>query len=168
MEYLELFKKLEEKQVRYLICGGLAVNIYGIPRMTADIDLLLDLTEENIEKFENAVKFLMYQAQIPVSLKTFINKEERQNAIKDKNLIAYSYFNSRSNYMSLDVLIDVPIPFADMWNSKESRLVEGVSVNIVSIEQLIILKQYANRKQDQDDILLLSKLIKNRLPNDHT
>jgi len=45
MEYLQLFKKLSEEQVRYLICGGLAVNIYGIPRMTADIDLLLDFTD---------------------------------------------------------------------------------------------------------------------------
>ena len=46
MEYLELFSKLEQFKVRYLICGGLAVNIYGIPRMTADIDLLLDFTEK--------------------------------------------------------------------------------------------------------------------------
>ena len=44
MEYLELFSKLEQFKVRYLICGGLAVNIYVIPRMTADIDLLLDFT----------------------------------------------------------------------------------------------------------------------------
>ncbi len=160
MEYLELFKKLEEKQVRYLICGGLAVNIYGIPRMTADIDLLLDFTEENIDKFENALKTLMYQSKIPVSLKTFVSKDERQRAIMDKNLIAYSYFNSRSNYMSLDVLIDVPILFDDLWCNKQNRVVEGISVNLVSIENLIDLKQYANRKQDQDDIILLSKLIK--------
>ena len=51
MEYLELFSKLEQFKVRYLICGGLAVNIYGIPRMTADIDLLLDFTEKNVTDF---------------------------------------------------------------------------------------------------------------------
>ncbi len=37
MEYLKLFKLLDAREVRYLLCDGLAVNIYGIPRMTADI-----------------------------------------------------------------------------------------------------------------------------------
>ncbi len=160
MEYIELFKKLEQQRIHYLICGGLAVNIYGIPRMTADIDLLLDFTDENVDNFENAIKVLMYQSRIPVSLKTFVNKKERQQAVKDKNFFAYSYFNSRSNYMSLDVLMDVPLIFEEMWNKKESRQVDGILVNLVSVEDLIKLKQYANRKQDIDDVILLSKLIK--------
>lgn len=160
MEYFQLFKKLSQQQVRYLICGGLAVNIYGIPRMTADIDLLLDFTDENVDKFENALKLLMYQSTIPISIKTFVNKEERQKAINDKNLIAYSYFNSRSNYMNLDVLMDVPIAFDELWNMKGERAIDGVSVNLVSVEHLIIMKQYANRKQDIDDVILLSKLLK--------
>ena len=160
MEYFQLFKKLSQQQVRYLICGGLAVNIYGIPRMTADIDLLLDFTDENIDKFETAIKILMYQSTIPISIKTLVNKEERQKAINDKNLIAYSYFNSRSNYMNLDVLMDVPIAFEELWNMKEERIIDGVSVNLVSVEHLILMKQYANRKQDIDDVILLSKLVK--------
>ncbi len=160
MEYLQLFKKLSQQQVHYLICGGLAVNIYGIPRMTADIDLLIDFTDENVDKFETVIKQLMYQSTMPISIKTFVNKKERQKVITDKNLIAYSYFNSQSNYMSLDVLMDVPIAFGELWSKKEERIVDGTSVNIVSVEHLIGLKQYANRKQDIDDVILLSKLLK--------
>jgi predicted nucleotidyltransferase len=160
MEYLELFKKLEQQNIRYLLCGGLAVNIYGIPRMTADIDILIDFTEENLTKFENTLKILLYQSRLPLSIKTFVNKEERQKAVKEKNLIAYSYFNSQSNYMSLDVLMDIPLQFDELWASKENRSVDGISLNIVSIQHLIELKQYANRKQDIDDVLLLSKMLK--------
>jgi hypothetical protein len=160
MEYLDLFGKLESHNIRYLICGGLAVNIYGIPRMTADIDLLLDFTNENIDKFETAIALLKYQSRLPLSLKNFVNKEERQKAIKDKNLIAFSYFNSISNYMMLDVLLDVPLQFEELWTDKERRTAGGISVNVISVEHLILLKQYANRKQDNDDIILLSKLLK--------
>lgn len=160
MEYVELFKKLSQKEVRYLICGGLAVNIYGIPRMTADIDILLDFTDENIENFEHVIKHLLYQSTIPVSIKIFVNKEERLKVIKDKNLIAYSYFNSQSNYMNLDVLMDVPMLFAELWENREIRMLDEISINIVSVEHLISMKKYANRKQDLEDVILLSKLLK--------
>ena len=161
MEYLELFSKLEQFKVRYLICGGLAVNIYGIPRMTADIDLLLDFTEKNVTDFETAIKILMYQSQLPISISKFVNKEERQKAIQEKNLIAYSFFNSRTNYMSLDVLLDVPIPFEELWKAKEERAIDKFRVNLVSVQHLIELKKYANRKQDNEDVILLSKLLNN-------
>jgi predicted nucleotidyltransferase len=160
MEYVELFKKLSNNNIRYLICGGLAVNIYGIPRMTADIDILLDFTEENLDRFETTIKLLKYQSMIPLSINTFVSKKERQKAIQEKNLIAYSYFNSQNNYLNLDVLIDVPFAFEELWAMKEERVVDGTVIYIVSVEHLIKLKQYANRKQDIDDVILLSKLLK--------
>lgn len=51
-----LFESLNNKSVRYLLCGGLAVNLYGIPRMTADIDLIIDWDEKNVELFEDVLK----------------------------------------------------------------------------------------------------------------
>lgn len=161
MEIKKIFEILNNNHVRYLVCGGLAVNIYGIPRMTADIDLLIDFDEENILNFENAVKHLLFQSVIPLTIKSFIKKEDRLKAIKEKNLIAYSYFNSMAGYMNLDVLLDTPIDFEVLWSQKTERLVSGTTINIVSIEHLIALKMYANRIQDQNDVLLLSKLIKN-------
>ena len=80
--------------------------------------------------------------------------------IREKNMIAYSFFNSRAGVMSLDVLIDVPISFDEMWSKREIRKMDDVEVSLVSLEHLIALKKYSNRKQDNDDILLLSKLLK--------
>jgi predicted nucleotidyltransferase len=56
--------------------------------------------------------------------------------------------------------MDTPISFNELWNKKKTRLVGEIPVNIVCVEDLIELKKYANRKQDLDDIILLSKLIK--------
>ena len=160
MEYIKLFKVLNEYNVKYLICGGLAVNIYGIPRMTADIDILLDFNEENIKNFENALKLLLYKNAVPLSLNNFINKKEREKVIKEKNLIAYSYYNSNSGFMSLDVLLDVPVEFDELWNHKTVKESDDTHMNLVSVEDLIKLKEYSNRLQDQNDVLLLSKLLK--------
>lgn len=160
MEYLKLFKTLHQFKVRYLVCGGLAVNIYGIPRMTADVDILIDFNEENLTNFETAVKVLMFQSAIPIPIKTFVNKETRQKAIIEKNLIAYSYYNSGLSLMNLDVLMDVPIDFEKLWDNRTTKKVKDTEIQLVSIEDLIALKKYANRLQDQNDVLLLSKLLK--------
>ncbi len=161
MEHSELFEQLYKRDIRYLVCGGLAVNIYGIPRMTADIDLLLDFEADNVDKFETAMKQLSYFSAVPVSLKILVDKNEREKIIREKNMIAYSFFNSRSGVMALDILVDVPLAFNDLWKSKEVRKMDSIEVNLVSVEHLIALKKYSNRKQDNDDILLLSKLLKN-------
>jgi len=160
MEYIKLFNTLNQWHVKYLVCGGLAVNIYGIPRMTADIDLLIDFEDKNVQNFESAVKTLLYQSTIPVSIKTFVNREEREKALKEKNLIAYSYFNASTGFVNLDVLIDVPIDFNTLWNNRTKKVSKETIINLVSIEDLIALKKYANRIQDLNDILLLSKMLK--------
>lgn len=161
MEYIKIFELLEKRNIRYLICGGLAVNIYGIPRMTADIDILLDFEEENVLKFENVMKQLSYLSSVPVKLNLMINEDERKKLVNDKNMLVYSFYNSVSGFMTLDVLMDTPITFAEMWNDKEVRKSGDIEFKLVSIEHLIMMKTYANRQQDKSDIILLSKLLKN-------
>lgn len=160
MEFVKLFIALSTHQIRYLICGGLAINIYGIPRSTADIDLVLDLEEENVKKFLSIIASVGYFAHLPISLHDLVDKEQRNDFIKNKNLIAYSFYNSSNNVMSMDVLIDTPIDFEKMWSNREIRNIGGKEVTIVSIADLIVMKQYAGRLQDERDIILLSQMIK--------
>lgn len=39
--FKKLFSQLNANHVRYLVAGGVAVNLYGIERATADIDIAL-------------------------------------------------------------------------------------------------------------------------------
>jgi len=158
MEYLQLFAALYAHKVKYLICGGLAVNIYGIPRMTADIDLLLNFKDWNLDRFKKVVDSLSFRSHTPLGIDALLDENTRHHLVKDKNMIAYTYYNERANYMNLDVLIDSPFDFEKLWEERESRKVEDFEIHMVSIDNLIAMKQYANRSQDQQDILLLSKL----------
>ncbi|MFI5172447.1 MAG: hypothetical protein ACHQFW_08655, partial [Chitinophagales bacterium] len=115
---------------------------------------------DNITEFETAMKFLMYSSALPVSLKSLINKTTRDNLKREKNMIAYSFYNSRSGYATLDILVDTPFDFNEMWIEKEIRKDRDLELFLVSIEHLIELKKYSNRKQDIDDVILLSKILK--------
>ena len=159
MEYEDLFESLWKENVRFLICGGLAVNIYGIPRMTADIDLLIDFEKGNLLQFENVLKRLSYQPVAPIPISAMEDEVTRNTLIKEKNMIAYSFFNNRSNYMTVDVLLNTPKTFQSMWEEREIRKIDSYEVFLVSIPTLIEMKTFANRKQDQDDVKLLSNLL---------
>jgi hypothetical protein len=157
MEISQLIKTLSKYDVHYLLCGGLAVIIYGVPRMTTDIDLVLSFNENNLDKFDRALKELGYQNRIPVPLKSLADSKERTEVVKTKNLIAYSYF-SNTGAMTVDVLLDMPVAFDDLWARKEIRSQGAYEVYMVSFDDLILLKTYSNRDQDKEDISLLKKL----------
>lgn len=160
MEFLTLFEILQKQNIRYLLCGGLAVSIYGIPRTTADIDLLIDFEKENVSKFITALRTISYINSLPFSLETLVDEKLREEYIEQRNLIAYSFFNSGKNTFLIDVLVKQPFDFKDMWERKETREFNNVTINLLSVKDLIFMKENTKRVQDENDVLLLSKLRK--------
>lgn len=159
-DYLHIFIELHKQEVKYLLCGGLAVNIYGIPRMTADIDIILDFSLDNVTRFEKVIKQFNYQSVLPFAIHSLVDLSFKKAMVGEKNLIAYSYSNTQANRMAMDVLVDVPVMFAALWGNRTIRKLGEVEIQMVSIEDLITLKKYSNRKQDQEDVILLSKILK--------
>ena len=51
----DLLRALEDERVRYVLFGGQAVNLHGIPRFTEDIDLFVEPTADNVERVRRAL-----------------------------------------------------------------------------------------------------------------
>ena len=56
MYYFEILEGLYKSKVRYLIVGGLSVNLYGVPRVTQDIDIVIAMDRENVLKITSLLK----------------------------------------------------------------------------------------------------------------
>jgi len=41
-ELKNLITKLDEEQIDYALCGGLAMAVYALPRATLDIDIMIE------------------------------------------------------------------------------------------------------------------------------
>jgi hypothetical protein len=158
MNFGLLFGTLNEHRVRYVVCGGLAVNLHGVPRMTADIDIILDMVSDNLFRFEKCAASLNYQLSVPVKISDLTDELERRKLMESKNLVALSYFNFNKNLLALDVLISFPIAFEKLWQNRIVKKEGSIEVNVVSIEHLIALKEFSNRAQDKQDIFYLSKI----------
>jgi hypothetical protein len=153
----EIFASLQQHEVKYLLCGGIAVNLYGIPRMTTDIDILIDWSETNVDGFEAAIKEHGYKNNLFFQLRTFVSAETRLHYFREKNIISYSYSSDLLRAISLDVLVQTNLDFEACWDRKETKYVQEVPVYVLCVEDLIIMKESAGREQDKADIINLRK-----------
>lgn len=152
MFYLDLFRSLEQHRVRYLLVGGLAVNLYGVPRMTMDVDVILALDSSNLEDFFQVVRELGLKPALPVALEDLLDPEKRANWVESRNMVAFSLCGEARNVPSVDVLIGVDLPFEQAYSRREIRGLAGIQVSLAALDDLIALKEQAGRAQDISDI----------------
>jgi len=156
--YGEVFKKLKEKNVKYLVVGGIAVALHGAPRFTADADFALQLLPDNIEKFLSAVKDLGYEPKAPINPGDFVNPQKRAVWLEEKNMKVLSFWNKNDTLKLIDVFVANPIDFDEMSKEKIIKKAAGLEIPIPSLKHLIELKKIAGRPQDLNDIVLLEKI----------
>ncbi|MBI3397861.1 MAG: nucleotidyl transferase AbiEii/AbiGii toxin family protein [Deltaproteobacteria bacterium] len=158
LDYLAILKKLDEKSIRYIVVGGIAVNLYGIPRMTYDIDLLLDLDDKNLKKFLNLLKNWGFKPKVPVDIMDFAKKDKREDWIKNKNMKAFNLVNPAWAISEIDIVIDSPVDYDKAYKSINKVKLHGVTIPVVSIDDLIKMKEKTKRKQDMADIRYLKEV----------
>jgi hypothetical protein len=47
-DFIGLFAILAAAQVRFVLVGGLALVLHGLDRLTADVDIVIDLSPESV------------------------------------------------------------------------------------------------------------------------
>jgi hypothetical protein len=50
--FLSVIQKIESKNIPYMVVGSIASMVYGEPRMTHDLDLVIDILPKDAAKFE--------------------------------------------------------------------------------------------------------------------
>ena len=50
-----MFASFQKNDVKYLVIGGIAAVLYGVPRATFDLDVLIEATEDNAERLLSAM-----------------------------------------------------------------------------------------------------------------
>lgn len=158
MFYLDLFKALEKHKVRYLLVGGLAMNLHGVPRATMDVDIVLALDPANLKAFLGAVEALRLTPVMPVDMSGLLDSAQRQKWVKEKNMLAFAMRPPDIQGPTVDVLIDLPVDIGAALTRTVWREVQGVRIPLISVEDLIQLKEKSGRAQDRSDIEHLRRL----------
>jgi hypothetical protein len=145
-ELTTLIISLEEQNIDYALCGGLAMAVHGYYRATDDIDLLI--RNESLEEIKTIARSLGYTIEAqPMTL--------AKGAVEIRHL---SKIDRDSGFgLSLDRLLVTP-QTEMAWTSRTEFEWANKKLKVVSCEGLIALKLLRNSGQDQDDIKYLQEV----------
>ena len=152
MFLIKVCDALEENGVNYAIAGGYAVALHGAVRGTIDIDLVIPLEVEQYAKTEKALLGLGLVARHGLSSEEVFY--QRVSLMKDKNLVAWSFYNVKRPVEIVDIIITHDLL---KFTSEQVRIGRKM-VNMLDIPSLIEMKSKSGRVQDNLDIEALEKL----------
>jgi hypothetical protein len=158
MIYEDIFKEFELRRVRYLVVGGMAVNLYGYVRLTVDLDIMADLSEKNLSKVIEIMEKFGYTPRVPVNPHEILSDEKRDEWIKKKGAVVFTFIDLNEPFKHIDIFLSNPIDFEKAYSRKEQMTIGGVKVSIVSIDDLIELKSLSGRQRDLEDIDHLERI----------
>jgi len=156
--YKEIFGKLERAKIDYVIVGGVAVNLYGYARFTGDIDILLALNIENLNKMDKLMKSIGYSERQPVPIRDLSDSKLLDKHLKDKGMRAFTYVSSDMPQLDVDVIIEESKNFEKFKEHGNLIEVWDMKLPVVSIDDLICMKKKTGREKDIADAAALLKL----------
>jgi hypothetical protein len=142
-EFLDLVAMLDEHKIDYALCGGMAMAVHSRPRMTIDIDLLIQ--GDSLERVMELAAGQGYSIRgMDLSFANGAIEIRRVSKIDPDS----------GDLLSLDLLLVTP-QIRTVWDSRIESEWEGRNLSVVSRAGLIALKQLRKSGQDLDDIKAL-------------
>jgi hypothetical protein len=142
-----------------MVAGGIAVNLYGIERATADVDIALELEKGNLLKFINVAEKLGLRPKIPVKLGDFIDPEKRRSWRMDKGMLVFSLYDPKNPFFLIDIFTEIPFDFDAIYKQRKKVKFENIFIPVVPIKELIAMKEKSDRPQDRADVFYLKKIM---------
>jgi hypothetical protein len=136
----DVFASFQRHNVRYVVIGGIAAVLHGVPRATFDLDILIEALPENAGHLLDAL------LDAGLGTATLITPEE---------LLAneITVFNDR---VRIDVQTSTPgLLFEEAWQRRVTMTYHGQNFYVLSLPDLLSSKRAAGRPKDLEDVRLL-------------
>jgi hypothetical protein len=142
-DLVKLARELESRGALYLVVGGFAVIMAGLPRTTSDLDLIIESSPEN-------------EAKVFTALATLPDGCVRELAPGD--VLKYTVVRVADEIM-VDLMASASgIDYAEASKSMVMHEIDGVKIPFASPELLYRMKVRAGREKDRGDIFFLKEL----------
>ena len=123
---------------RWYLFGAQAVVVWGVPRLSADVDVTLDLDPEKVRDFVDEMRQAGFDLLV-----------DDAGFLERTRVLPFAH---RSTYMPLDVVL-AGSGLEDEFLSRARRVeIAGVAIPVIDVEDLMIAKILAGRPKDIEDV----------------
>jgi hypothetical protein len=143
----KLISSLNELQIAYAFTGAFAVSYYGHPRMSTDIDVLIENDKDKLFKLQRRLQISGYDA----------TERDVQKAIEECS--HFPVFHRERTFPYFDFKIACAEDDISAIQKSIALDYHGVKCQVVSVEDLIIKKLEWNDLQDVEVMLIRHKKI---------
>jgi len=157
--YEEIFRTFQKHKVKYVIVGGIAVNLLGAMRSTADLDILVEMSDDNLKKIVKILKDQGYQVKQPVDPMKIVDTKIRKEWIEKKHMKAFNFYKE-DQLKEVDIIIESPVSYKEAEKKVERIKVDDLTLPVISIDKLIQMKKKTGRAIDKLDIKELTEIKK--------
>ena len=137
-DLIDLLAEFAATGVEYLLVGGQALALHGLPRFTKDADVWLGSSPHNIERAQQALLRFGAPRNVVDAIAT----------AEPLDVVWMGVAPAR-----IDLMKGVPGgDFGRAWSTRVTHVVAGTEVLVVGREELIVLKRASGRPQDLLDV----------------
>ena len=136
---------LNDAKVEYLVIGAYAIAAHGSPRATGDIDFWVRADKSNAERVWAAlVAFGAPTSKISV----------------DDFAAPEIVFQIGIPPQRIDIMTSISgVDFDDAWPSRIEVEIEGISVPVIGLKDLLVNKSASGRDKDLADLPTIKRLL---------
>ncbi|MCX7886935.1 MAG: hypothetical protein N3B01_06750 [Verrucomicrobiae bacterium] len=136
----DVFASLQRNDVRYVVIGGVAAVLHGVPRATFDLDLLIEPTTENAGRL----------------LKALLEAGLGTAALTNPSELLANEITVFQDRVRIDVQTRTPgLDFATAWQRRETMDYQGQTFHVACRADVIASKRASGRAVDLEDARLL-------------
>jgi hypothetical protein len=156
VDYGEVLQSLSSRGARFAVAGGFACLAHGVVRVTLDLDLLVEVSDDNLARLWETLSDLGFITQQPVSKADVVSAERLARLAREKHMQALSWVHGTHPFVIVDLLVGEGF----QWSTAlvEEIHLFGMPVPVLRREELIRLKRAAGREKDLVDVRELERL----------
>lgn len=148
-DFLKVLKAMEDEGVDYILIGGFAVILHGLPRFTMDMDFFIKMVKQNVHKLRKALNSIFGDSDI---------EEITFDELAKYPVIRYG----TPNGFHIDIMAQLgeAATYEDL--EYEIMEVQGQKIRVATAETLLKLKEGTIRPEDTGDALFLKELLQRK------
>ena len=150
----EMFRVLAEHHVEYIVVGGFAVQTHGFLRGTVDLDIIARPDLPNLSRLGEALVSIgarAYRTSAQVNVAD-------PHVFRRASLVPLMTDHGRLDVLNVASTSGVPSDYSVLRGRAIEVPVDGITLAIVGLDDLIRMKRAAGREQDRADIRALTAL----------